>query len=163
MECEDDDADSCIRCQGKVFEAERITAKSGPFHKYCMSCLKCNGVLDASTFLNGPDDEIYCRHCYAGSFGHKAKSEYKGWMDSKTIMGEKGDADACPRCDGKVFEAEKCSTKVSQEQGVGITWCAGGSLPQQLLLLHRVHPQAGLSHLLRGAGRRDLLQGLLCW
>ena len=112
VECEEDDPDACVRCAGKVFEAERITAKAGPFHKYCMSCLKCNGVLDASTFLNGPDGEIYCKHCYAEGFGHKAKSEYKGWMDSKTIMGEDGDSDACPRCQGKVFEAEKCPTKV---------------------------------------------------
>ena len=112
VECEEGDPDACVRCAGKVFEAERITAKAGPFHKYCMSCIKCNGALDASTFLNGPDGEIYCKHCYAEGFGHKAKSEYKGWMDSKTIMGEDGDSDACPRCGGKVFEAEKCPTKV---------------------------------------------------
>lgn len=112
MDCEEGDADACVRCQGKVFEAERVTAKAGPFHKYCMSCAKCSGALDASSFLNGPDGEIHCRHCYTEGFGHRAKSEYKGWMDSKTIMGERGDADACPRCDGKVFEAEKCPTKV---------------------------------------------------
>merc|ERR1719244_1164533 len=109
---EETDEDCCVRCKGKVFEAERINAKAGPYHKYCLSCFECNGTLDASTFLNGPDTEIFCRHCYAIKFGHRAKSEYKGWMDSKTIMGERGDADACPRCNGKVFEAEKCVTKV---------------------------------------------------
>jgi len=74
--------------------------------------MECNGTLDASTFFNGPEGEIFCKHCYAVNFGHRAKSEYKGWMDSKTIMGEKGEMDSCPRCNGKVFEAEKCVTKV---------------------------------------------------
>jgi len=109
---EETDEDCCVRCKGKVFEAERINAKAGPYHKYCLSCFECNGTLDASTFLNGPDTEIFCKHCYAVNFGHRAKSEYKGWNDPKTIMGEKGDMDTCPRCNGKVFEAEKCVTKV---------------------------------------------------
>jgi len=108
---EETDEDACVRCTNKVFEAERIVAKSGPFHKYCLTCFECHGNLDAG-FFNGPETEIFCKHCYAVKFGHKAKSEYKGWMDSKTIMGSKGDPDACPRCDGKVFEAEKCPTKV---------------------------------------------------
>ena len=55
-------------------------------------------MLDASTFYNGEDGEVYCRHCYANNFGHKAKSEYKGWMDHTTIMGEAGEAGSCPRC-----------------------------------------------------------------
>jgi len=109
---EETDEDCCVRCKGKVFEAERINAKAGPYHKYCLSCFECNGTLDASTFMNGPETEIFCKHCYAVNFGHRAKSEYKGWNDPKTIMGEKGDMDTCPRCNGKVFEAEKCVTKV---------------------------------------------------
>ena len=107
----EEDEDACNRCKGKVFEAERVVAKSGPFHKYCMSCAECKGNLDAG-FFNGPDGEIYCKYCYAVLHGHRAKSEYKGWMDSKTIMAEQGEFDACPRCNGKVFEAEKCPTKV---------------------------------------------------
>ena len=78
-------------------------AKAGPYHKYCMSCADCGGTLDASTFFNGPEGEIFCKHCYAVNFGHRAKSEYKGWMDSKTIMGSQGEADTCPRCSGKVL------------------------------------------------------------
>jgi len=109
---EESDEDSCVRCKGKVFEAERINAKAGPFHKYCLSCMDCNGTLDASTFFNGPEGEVFCKHCYAVNFGHRAKSEYNGWQDSKTIMGEKGELDSCPRCTGKVFEAEKCTTRV---------------------------------------------------
>ena len=55
-------------------------------------------MLDSSTFYNGEDGEVYCKHCYANKFGHKAKSEYKGWMDHTTIMGEAGEAGSCPRC-----------------------------------------------------------------
>lgn len=109
------DEDACVRCTGKVFEAERIQAKAGPFHKYCLACFDCHVDLNPSTFFNGPEGEkgeIFCRLCYAVKFGHKAKSMYKGWMDSKTIMGEDGEATTCPRCSGKVFEAEKCPTKV---------------------------------------------------
>ena len=105
------DEDACYRCKGKVFEAEKIVAKCGAYHKHCMTCAECHAFLDAG-FLNGPEGEIFCKHCYAVQFGHKSKSEYKGWMDSKTIMGSKGEMDSCPRCDGKVFEAEKCPTKV---------------------------------------------------
>ena len=108
---DESDEDACSRCKGKVFEAEKIVAKCGVYHKHCMNCSECHANLDAG-FFNGPEGEIFCKHCYASQFGHKAKSEYKGWMDSKTIMGEKGEIDSCPRCDGKVFEAEKCPTKV---------------------------------------------------
>jgi len=111
FETDESDEAACVRCKGKVFEAERVVAKAGPFHKYCLNCFECHTNLDAG-FFNGPEGEIFCKHCYAVLFGHRAKSEYKGWMDSKTIMGEKGEPDACPRCDGKVFEAEKCPTKV---------------------------------------------------
>ena len=45
-------------------------------------------------------------------FGHRQKSDYKGWMDVKAIPGEDGDKMTCPRCDGKVFEAERMVTRV---------------------------------------------------
>ena len=109
---DDSDEDACVRCRGKVFEVERIMAKAGPYHKYCMSCAECSGTLDASTFYNGPEGEIFCRHCYAANFGHRARSDGLRWTDTKAIMGGDGDTDSCPRCAGKVFEAEKCGTKV---------------------------------------------------
>ncbi len=46
--------------------------------------------------------QIYCRHCYAKKFGHRQKSDYKGWMDVKAIQGTEGDRSTCPRCSGKV-------------------------------------------------------------
>ena len=56
--------------------------------------------------------KVYCKHCYALKFGHRQKSDYKGWMDVKAIPGEDGDKLTCPRCSGKVFEAERMVTRV---------------------------------------------------
>jgi hypothetical protein len=49
----------------QVFNQEKVNGKSGPFHKYCLSCNECRCNLDASTFTNGMDGEVYCKHCYA--------------------------------------------------------------------------------------------------
>ena len=86
----------------QVFEVEKIATKAGLMHKHCLSCNECKSNLDASTFYNGFDGEVYCKYCYAVKFGHKQKSNYKGWMDVKAIPGEKGDRATCPRCLGKV-------------------------------------------------------------
>ena len=74
-------------------------------HKHCLSCNECKRDLDASTFYNGFDGEVYCKYCYAVKFGHKQKSSYNpsSIQDVKTIQGEKGDRSTCPRCFGKVF------------------------------------------------------------
>ncbi len=56
--------------------------------------------------------QVYCRHCYAKKFGHRQKSDYKGWMDVRAIQGNEGDRSTCPRCTGKVFEAERMVTRV---------------------------------------------------
>merc|ERR1719384_1293044 len=106
------DEDACVRCGSKVFEMDKIITKTGMMHKHCLSCNECKTNLDASSFYNGFDGEVYCKYCYAVKFGHKQKSSYKGWMDVKTIMGERGDRDACPRCYGKVFEAERMVTRI---------------------------------------------------
>merc|ERR1712045_935499 len=61
--------------------------KTELIHKYCLACNDCHCNLDASSFYNGADGEVYCKHCYAKRFGHKQKSDYKGWMDVKAIQG----------------------------------------------------------------------------
>ena len=33
-------------------------------------------------------------------------------MDVKAIQGEDGEKNCCPRCGGKVFEAERCVTRI---------------------------------------------------
>ena len=86
-------------------------------HKRCLSCNECKMSLDASSFYNGFDGEVYCKYCYATKFGHKQKSTYNpsSIKDVMTIQGEKGDANTCPRCLGKVkialilfFAYKKC-------------------------------------------------------
>ena len=52
-----------FRCNGLVFEAEKQVAKNAVYHKKCFTCIKCKHQLDASNFINGPDD-VYCVHCY---------------------------------------------------------------------------------------------------
>jgi len=111
-ETDDSDPDACFRCHGKVFEQERVNTKYGPIHKYCLSCNECKTNLDASNFVSGMDGEVYCKHCYAVKFGHKQKSDYKAWMDVQAIPGDSGEKDTCPRCSGKVFEAEKMVTRI---------------------------------------------------
>ena len=86
----------------KVFEMDKIVTKTGMMHKHCLSCNECKTNLDVSSFHNGFDGEVYCKYCYAVKFGHKQKSQYKGWMDVKAIMGESGDKSTCPRCTGMV-------------------------------------------------------------
>ena len=41
-----------------VEDAEKIVAKSGLIHKYCLSCNECRCNLDASSFFNGADGEV---------------------------------------------------------------------------------------------------------
>ena len=81
---------------------DKVVTKAGMMHKHCLSCNECKTNLDVSSFYNGFDGEVYCKYCYAVKFGHRQKSNYKGWMDVKAIMGEKGERSACPRCYGKV-------------------------------------------------------------
>ena len=131
----------------------------------CFYVALFTGLLPSLLFL-----QAYCRHCYAVKFGHRMKSDYKGWMDVKAIQGEKGDRSCCPRCEGKVrvlalpsgywqiFTSDcLCFSGVrGREDGH-----PRGQLPQELLQLHRLLPEVGLHHLLRGPRHGDLLHLLL--
>ena len=44
---------------GQVFEAEKQVTKTGVIHKYCLGCNDCHCNLDASSFYNGGDGEVY--------------------------------------------------------------------------------------------------------
>ena len=74
--------------------------------------------MDPTNFANGPDNEvsrggvrgwspaqIYCVHCYELIHGKKAKTKSMP-LDTTSIMGE-AELGTCPRCQGKVFSAEK--------------------------------------------------------
>ena len=64
----DTDPDCCPRCQGKVFEAERMAMKVGNYHKTCFSCCLCKRQLDLSLACDGPND-VFCNNCYFKNFG----------------------------------------------------------------------------------------------
>ena len=63
------DKDTCPRCKGKVFHAERMLSKKHSFHKTCFSRLECQRPLDSMTFCDAPDGEIFCKLCYGKKFG----------------------------------------------------------------------------------------------
>merc|ERR1712088_561497 len=119
--CDEESPEACVRCKGQVFEAKKQVTKTGVIHKYCLACKDCNCNLDASSFFNGDDGEIYCKPCYSFEFGAKsrfrpragrmnraravpnmfannaddilARSTVETWV----IKGEKGDVDVCKK------------------------------------------------------------------
>lgn len=97
--------ETCPRCQGVVFEAEKIAAREHWFHVTCLSCNKCRHKLDASSFNDGPDGEVYCSGCYSVTFGHRSRAKSMGTLDTAVIQAQ--GMNGCPRCHGAVFEAEK--------------------------------------------------------
>ena len=64
----DNDPDKCPRCQGKVFDAEKMQMKIGNYHKKCFSCSLCKRQLDYSNACHDMD-EIYCNNCYLKNYG----------------------------------------------------------------------------------------------
>merc|ERR1712226_571295 len=81
--------------------------------------------------------EIYCKSCYSFEFGAKARFRpmagrmnrarsvpkmfannaddilARSTVETWVIKGEKGDADVCRKCCGKVYEAEKITSAVT--------------------------------------------------
>ncbi len=50
-----------LRCNGAVYEAEKITVKDDVYHKKCVTCFKCTRALDSLALAVGPDNNVYCR------------------------------------------------------------------------------------------------------
>jgi len=113
-----------------VFHAEQMFSRTQTYHKKCFSCNICKRPLDSVLACDAPDKEIYCRGCYAKKFGAKGYGYAGGAgglqtgdfdsniadrrtlvQDTKTIQGDKEDKETCPRCNGKVFHAEKMMSK----------------------------------------------------
>lgn len=134
------DLSRCPRCYGKVFEAEQMKTSVGPFHPACFLCKKCSANLDVGKCNCGSDGEVYCSLCYKEEFGVLSRrgrsrsrtgarsrpASYVGpqgqdgatdedalaraIVDTTSIMAESGDPSCCPKCKGKVFEAEKMAS-----------------------------------------------------
>ena len=87
---------SSIYILGKVFEAEKMTSKSGLYHKKCFTCGNCKRALDYQLCTEGPDGNVYCKLCYSHMYGHKAKPDLNT-ADVAAIQGQEGEATTCPR------------------------------------------------------------------
>ena len=46
-----------------------LCCRHGLVHKQCLSCGLCKRTLNASTFCDGADDDVYCKPCYTDNFG----------------------------------------------------------------------------------------------
>jgi len=124
---EEDDKETCPRCGGKVFHAERMLSKNHSFHKKCFTCLECMRPLDSMTCCDSPDGEIFCRACYGKNFGPhgygfgqtpalmaagpgqyeepRSLIDFHPGTSELENPAEKGTG--CPRCGYQVFDAEK--------------------------------------------------------
>ena len=40
--------DCCVRCEGKIFEAERYKSKTNLYHKKCFTCNECKKSLEST-------------------------------------------------------------------------------------------------------------------
>ena len=86
-----------------------MTGKLGIYHKQCFKCSKCRRPLDYGSLAEA-ENQLFCKNCYAIEHGHKSKPNLHD-ADVTVLQGEEGDQDVCPRCNGKVFEAEKMVAK----------------------------------------------------
>ncbi len=62
--------DKCHRCGKTVYDAEKVIAPGGAYHKQCVKCTTCNTSVSANNMCD-KDNEIYCQACYAKNFGPK--------------------------------------------------------------------------------------------
>ncbi|XP_029007823.1 cysteine and glycine-rich protein 1-like isoform X2 [Betta splendens] len=63
-------SDACPRCGKAVYAAEKVIGGGNSWHKACFRCAKCGKGLESTTVADR-DGEIYCKGCYAKSFGPK--------------------------------------------------------------------------------------------
>ena len=121
---EDDFAEKCIRCHGKVFDMEKIVAGKSQliFHKSCLTCTECKRSLNQNSshaskvyafeppleFANANPGSMFCQKCHLEKFQDANAKPCNTWYDSSAIKDEdKG----CPRCGGAVYQAEEIIEK----------------------------------------------------
>ncbi|XP_057686123.1 cysteine and glycine-rich protein 1a [Corythoichthys intestinalis] len=64
-------SEKCPRCGKAVYAAEKVIGAGSSWHKTgCFRCASCGKGLESTT-LADKDGEIYCKGCYAKSFGPK--------------------------------------------------------------------------------------------
>jgi len=125
-----DDKETCPRCNGKVFHAEKMLSKNNVFHKSCFTCFECKRPLDSMTCCDSPDGEIFCKSCYGKYYGPHGygyggagtvpalmaagpgmNEEPRPLIDFHPTTGENeekaGGNEGCKRCAYRVYDAEK--------------------------------------------------------
>ena len=105
--------DSCPRCGGKVFEAEKFASKGQLYHKKCFTCFNCKSHLSLSSMFETPNNNIACRTCYVQTCFTGGKNHFMDYSNVKEIDGEgvEHGSDKCPACKVVVYEAEKVKTR----------------------------------------------------
>ncbi len=63
-------APKCANCNKSVYKAEETRAANKIFHKLCFKCTACNKLLETNNLTEHAGD-LFCRNCYAKSFGPK--------------------------------------------------------------------------------------------
>ncbi|PAV75578.1 hypothetical protein WR25_12589 [Diploscapter pachys] len=70
----------CPKCSKAVYEAEKILAAGGQWHKTtCFICETCSKRLESRTLCENAG-KLYCKHCYAVNFGPK------GYMKNSVVV-----------------------------------------------------------------------------
>jgi len=121
------EGEGCPRCGGHVYAAETMLARGRAWHRKCYKCKDCRKHLDSINTCEGPDNDIYCKVCYAKHFGPKgygfglgagclqsdalndpsdAEKMRPSRPDLSSIKAAEGQQ-GCPRCGGAVFAAEQ--------------------------------------------------------
>ncbi|KAL1929445.1 hypothetical protein VTP01DRAFT_1583 [Rhizomucor pusillus] len=62
--------DTCTKCGKAVYAAEMAMGAGNKYHKFCLKCSQCGKLLNSTNMVD-KDFDLYCRGCYAQSFGPK--------------------------------------------------------------------------------------------
>ena len=54
----EDESNACPRCNGKVFEAEKMISMRHVYHKKCFTCKECSRPMDQFIACDAPDGKI---------------------------------------------------------------------------------------------------------
>ncbi|CAL8115876.1 unnamed protein product [Orchesella dallaii] len=120
------EGEGCPRCGGSVYAAEEVLARARSWHRKCFNCRECKKTLDSINACDAPDNDIYCRTCYAKKYGPKGYGYAcgSGFLLTDILPNEENDTqrpsyvsdtskikaapgEGCPRCGGAVFAAEQ--------------------------------------------------------
>ena len=107
--CEPGDPSACPRCNGKVFEAEKMVSRERMFHKECFNCCACAHKLDYSNCMEGPNSEVYCKTCYVKEYFTGGRNKFGD--SGANLPVSCSEKEGCLKCRKQVFEVDKVMGK----------------------------------------------------